>query len=252
MSLQGDSIFTHVRTKLRQSRSSVMLATPSQYPYRNSGWDDVPVAYRPVERAEYRAVNGYYLDRPLPGPPPGPPPRPRTMSPQSFHEVRASLDVGNLRIPTPRTHRTRSAEMAQRRWSGLDGREMDFQNKDTSVNIAVALPPDHLEPPPPYSRYDVPPATGYPPRPRSQPPPVLTTHYVKPYDPIDYIGVGTQGTRRPVDDVPIIAAPQPPTPVSPLNTLDLQYLAMRRRPASENNVTLDGLLSHPMLQQGSH
>ncbi|KIW72988.1 hypothetical protein PV04_01144 [Phialophora macrospora] len=245
MSSQGDSIFTHVRSKLRQSRSSVMLTTSTQQQFRNSSWDDIPAEYRPIERAEYRVVNGYYLNRPLPGPPP----RPRTTSPAPFHEVRQSLDVGNLRNPTPRTHRTRSAEIAQRRWSGLDDRETELQNKRASANIAIALPPDHLDPPPPYSRYDAPPAIGHAPRPKSQPPPAHTTPYVKPYDPMDYVGVGSQGTpmRRSVDDVPIIAAPEPPTPVSPLNTLDLQYLAMRHLPATENNVTVETLLGHPML-----
>jgi hypothetical protein len=58
--------------------------------------------------------------------------------------------------------------------------------------------------------------------------------------------------RRPVDDVPIIAAPEPPTPVSPLNTLDFQYLAMRHPPASEDNVTVEALLGHPMLQHRQH
>ncbi|EXJ64538.1 hypothetical protein A1O7_00874 [Cladophialophora yegresii CBS 114405] len=252
MSLPGDGIFTNVRTKLRQSRSSVMLTTATQYQYRDHRWDDVPAAFRPVKRAECRVVNGYYLDRPLPGPPPGPPPRPGRVSPQPVHEVRASLDVGNLRVPAPRTHRTRSTEIAQIRWPGLDGRETELPIAEASVNIAVALPPDHLDPPPPYSRYDVPSALASPPRSRSQPPPVPTTHYVKLNDPFDYIGNGNQVMRRPVDDVPTVAVPQPPTPVSPLNTLDFQYLAMRHRPASENNITLESLLSHPMLQHRSH
>jgi hypothetical protein len=198
-------------------------------------------------------VDGYYLNRPLPGPPP----RPRTTSPIPTLDVRPPLDFGNMRNPTPRTHRTRSAELVQRRWSGLDTRDVDLENKRASVNIAIALPPDHLEPPPPYSRYPDPPSTGHEPRPRPRsqllpPPPPPSgnpAYYVKPYDPSEYAApLQTQEIRRPVETVPIIAVPQPPTPVSPLNNIDMQYLAMRRRPATENNVTIENLLTHPMLR----
>src|ERR1700759_5327371 len=116
MNPQTDSIFSHVRTKLRQSRSSVMLTTSTHMQLGNNGWDNVPVAYRPVERANVRVVDGYYLNQPLPGPPP----RPRSTTPLLASNPRASLDIGNLKNPTTRTHRTRSAEIAQRRWSGLD------------------------------------------------------------------------------------------------------------------------------------
>lgn len=240
----GDSIFSHVRTKLRQSRSSMALPNSSPSPPPRSNWDSVPTAYRPVERPGVRVVDGYYLNRPLPGPPP----RPRTTSPTQLNDVRPHLDIGSMRNPTPRTHRTRSTEIAQRRWSGLDNRDAATQNKRASVNIATALPPAHLDPPPPYSRYDDPPSTGHESRPRSQPPPANTVHLVKPYDPSDYIVPFVQDGRRAVDEVPIIAAPHPPTPVSPINTLDLQYLTWRPRSPSGGSVTVDNLLAHPMLR----
>ncbi|OAL23045.1 hypothetical protein AYO22_06659 [Fonsecaea multimorphosa] len=139
--------------------------------------------------------------------------------------------------------------MAQREWTGFDGHESSFQNKRASVNIAIALPPDHLDPPPPYSRYPSPPSTHSDPWLGPQPPRVHEQPFIKPYNPIDYVRQPSQVTRRPPEEVPIIAAPQPPTPVSPLNALDLQYLAMRHPPAADGNVTIDGLLDHPMLQQ---
>src|ERR1700761_1231282 len=198
MSTHGEGVFGHVRTRLRQSRSSIMLPSSNPNQSETTNWDHVHPAYRPVERADVRVVDGYYLNRPLPGPPP----RPRSVSPGPAPEVMASLDVANLRNPTPRTHRTRSAEIAQRRWSGLDDSELDLRNKRASVNIAVALPPDHLDPPPPYSRYPEPPSMGHDPRPRSQPPPAHATHFVIPYDPSDYVEPHSKGMRRPVDNVP--------------------------------------------------
>ncbi|KIW90414.1 uncharacterized protein Z519_09059 [Cladophialophora bantiana CBS 173.52] len=244
MSSPSNNVFGHVRTKLRQSRSSVALttSTPSQFEYTD--WGNVPMAFQPVQRAEVRVVHGYYLDRPLPGPPP----RPRTASPAPAFEPRASMDMGNLRNPTPRTHRTRSAEIAQRHWSGFDDHETITQNKRASVNIAIALPPDHLDPPPPYSRFPSPSSTRSEYRSSPQPPRVHEQPFIKPYDPIDYVSQPSQITRRPPEDIPTIAAPEPPTPVSPLNALDLQYLAMRHPPAPDGNVTIEGLLGHPMLQ----
>lgn len=244
MNTHGDSLFGHVRSKLRHSRSSVMLQTSIHTQPQNSSWDNVPLAYRPVEREDVRIVDGYYLNRPLPGPPP----RPRTTSPTLLPDGRTSIDMGKLRNPTPRTHRTRSAELAQRRWSGLDENDSEAQNKRASVNLAIALPPDHLDPPPPYSRYPDATSLETQSRPRSQPPPAHPAHFVKPYDPNDYVWPQSRGMSMPVEHVPTIATPQPPTPVSPLNTLDYQYLAMRHPPATESNVTIDGLLTHPMLQ----
>ncbi|KAJ9608925.1 hypothetical protein H2200_006696 [Cladophialophora chaetospira] len=241
----SDSIFSQVRTKLRQSRSNTALRASTQTPTPSTNWDHVPSAFRPVERAGVRVVDGYYLNRPLPGPPP----RPRTTSPPLDSEGRAMLNVGNIRNPAPRTHRTRSAEIAQRRWSGVSERDHDMQYKRASVNIAIALPPEHLDPPPPYSQYAGHHSTGHEPRPSSQPPPPThTMHYVKPYDPSDYLLPHSRVEARAVEDVPLIAAPQPPTPVSPLNTLDLQYLTWEPQPASGSNVTIESLLTHPMLQ----
>ena len=222
------------------------MLTSSTHSPNNSEWDNVPAAFRPVHRAEVRVVDGYYLNRPLPGPPP----RPRTTSPSHVHAVRNTYDIGTLRNPTPRTHRTRSAEIAQRRWSSLDNRDADNQNKRASVNIAIALPPEHLDPPPPYSRYPDPLSAGHEPRTISQPPPAHTMQDVNPYNPSDYARPHNQNMRRAVVDdvVPIIAAPQPPTPVSPLNTLDYQYMAMRHQPTSRNHVTIENLLTHPMLR----
>ena len=240
----SDNIFSHVRSKLRQSRSNATLTSSTPSPPPSTNWNGVPTAFQPVERTQVRVVDGYYLNRPLPGPPP----RPRTTSPPLVSQGRATLDIGNMRVPTPRTHRTRSAEIAQRRWSGLDSRDAEMQTKRASVNIAIALPPDHLEPPPPYSRYADHPSTGHQPRPRSQPPPTHTMHFVKPYDPNDYTLPQSRDGRRVVGEVPMIAAPHPPTPVSPLNTLDLQYLNWGPQPSSGNHVTIETLLTHPMLQ----
>ncbi|OAP59483.1 hypothetical protein AYL99_06781 [Fonsecaea erecta] len=216
-------------------------STPSQFD--QTGWENVPVAFRPVERVEVRHVSGYYLDRPLPGPPP----RPRTTSPPAI-EPPAVLSIRNLRNPTPRTHRSRSAEIAQKEWPGLDAHNSSFQYKRASVNVAIALPPDHLDPPPPYTRYAYQPPTRSEPWSGPQPPRVHEQPFIKPYNPIDYVRQPNQATRRPPEEIPIIAAPQPPTPVSPINDLDLQYLALTRSPATEGNVTIDGLLDHPMLQ----
>ncbi|KIW35414.1 uncharacterized protein PV07_02111 [Cladophialophora immunda] len=244
MSSPSNNVFSQVRSKLRQSRSSMMLSSSTHSQFEQTNWENVPVAFQPVERAEVRVVHGYYLDRPLPGPPP----RPRTTSPPAF-EHRPAVDIGSLRNPTPRTHRSRSAEIAQREWSSFDGRDSTFQNKRASVNIAIALPPDHLDPPPPYSRYPSPPSARpeYPASP--QPPRVREQPFIKPYNPVDYVSQPSQAARRMPEEIPMIAAPEPPTPVSPINALDLQYLAMRRPPATDSNVTIDGLLGHPMLQQ---
>ncbi|KAH0841087.1 hypothetical protein FOPE_06518 [Fonsecaea pedrosoi] len=241
MNPPSNNVFDQVRSKLRQSRSSMVLTTSTYPSYEQPNWDNVPVAFRPVERAEVRVVHGYYLDRPLPGPPP----RPRTTSPAPPFQPGPAMNIGHLRNPTPRTHRSRSAEIPQREWSGLHAQDLSYQNKRASVNIAIALPPDHLEPPPPYSRYASPPS-GNPTPP--QPPRVQEQPFIKPYNPIDYVRPPSQEPRRLPEQVPIIAVPEPPTPVSPINALDLQYLAMRRPPATNSNVTIDGLLDHPMLQ----
>jgi hypothetical protein len=232
-----------MRSRLRQSRSSVILPSSNPNQVETTNWDQIHPAYRPVERANVRVVDGYYLNQPLPGPPP----RPRSTTPFLASNPRASLDIGNLKNPAPRTHRTRSAEIAQRRWSGLDNTERDGNIKTASVSLAIALPPDHLEPPPPYSRYPEAPSNSHQPRPRSQPPPCRATHYIKPYDPNDYVRPRSQDMRSYVD-VPIITAPQPPTPVSPLNSLDLQYLGLGNTPASASTLTIDNLLAHPMLR----
>ena len=247
MNSHSDNIFSHVRTKLRQSRSSVMLRTSTHTQHESSNWDHIPAEFRPVERAEVRVVNGYYLNRPFPRPPP----RPRTTSPLASPGPSANFNTCALRNPTPRTHRTRSAETAQRRWSRLDDRDLDMQARRASVNIATALPPDHLEPPPAYSRHPDPPSTGPVPWSSTRHLHPQESAYIQPYDPNDYARPRSQSTRRTTDGIPIIAAPQPPTPVSPLNTLDYQYLNMRNQthhPASNGNVTIENLLGHPMLQ----
>lgn len=128
------------------------------------------------------------------------------------------------------------------------------QHKNISVEIAVALPPEYLDPPPPYVSYvppqqpegdenyainpqanhEVPPVRPYEPR-----------RYV-PYRPSTAVKYSTRDTGQGFVGVPAIAPPQSPTPVSPINTLDLQYLALRR---SKRVVTIDSLLDHPLLQQ---
>src|ERR1700761_9093035 len=167
MSTHGEGVFGHVRTRLRQSRSSIMLPSSNPNQSETTNWDHVHPAFRPVERADVRVVDGYYLNRPLPGPPP----RPHSTAPLLAADTRVSPDFANIKNPTPRTHRTRSAEIAQRRWSGLDESERDGNIKRSSVNLAIALPPDHLDPPPPYSKYPEVPSSGHEPRPMSQLPP---------------------------------------------------------------------------------
>jgi hypothetical protein len=243
MSRHDDSLFGHVRSRLRQSRSSLMLTTSTQNQPSFTDWNNVPAAFRPVETTGARVIDGYYLNRPLPGPPP----RPRTTSPLPTQHPRQSLDMGNMKVPTPRTHRTRSAEIAQSRWAGVEERDVELRNKRASVNIAIALPPDHLDPPPPYSRHAQPSSAQLGPRLSPQPPRPHAEYEIKPYDPNDYVRPQSQELRRSPETVPTIAAPMPPTPVSPLNAVDYQYLSMRYPGSSDNNVTIDTLLTHPML-----
>ena len=245
MSGRGDSFFDHVRTKLRHSRSTAMLTTSMHSQIDGTNWDNVHPAFRPVERADPRVVDGYHLNRPLPGPPP----RPRSASPFPSVDTPSGLDFGRLKNPTPRTHRSRSAEIAQKRWSNT--REMDdavSRHKRAIVNIAVALPQDHVEPPPPYSKNPSNQGITYEPAPTSRPSSAHATYFVKPYDPNDYVRPQIQQVSRSIESVPIIAIPNPPTPVSPLNDTDFHYLAGGKRPVQSTNITIENLLTHPMLQ----
>lgn len=243
MNSQNTSIFTQVRSKLRHSQSNLSLSPSPPTQSNFLDWDNIPMAYHPLERTQPRVVNGYYMGRPLPGPPP----RPRSVSPMPTFEPSASLDFGNLRIPTPRTQRSRSAQGLQSTWQDVQDNGTDLRNKVASNALTVAPSSENCEPPPPYSRYPPPPPPGLAPRPHSLPPqPVSCT---RPYNPNDYVSYRNDS----ITPVPTIGHPHPPTPVSPINTLDLQYLAMRQHTrhvptANGGSVTIDSLLSHPMLQ----
>lgn len=249
MSSQGNAVFDHARSKLWHSRSSILSPTLTTDRQQLNGWQNVPASYQPLVRAPVRVVNGYHLDRPLPRPPP----RPRTTSPSPAHQPMTSLDMESLRNPTPRTNRRRSAQEAPTPWADRPDDEPDNRNKRTNVNLAMALPPEYLDPPPPYSRY--PPSCP-------EPPPALPSagdsrvhsasearrgrQMIPTYRPSDYAHQTSHLVTRTADDLTTMDAPQQPSPVSPLNSLDLQYLTVRQ---SNPKVTIDSLLAHPMLKK---
>ncbi|KAL6240342.1 hypothetical protein RBB50_012746 [Rhinocladiella similis] len=263
MGSSGHDFFSNVRSKLRQSRSSLLMPTSSsRTDLTTSGpevepWGQIPIEYRPVERANVRPPSEHYVPyRPLPGPPP----RPRTTSPAAVFRPKLRIDTGNGPYTKPKEYRRRSDQCFS---TGVPERSSRIHHPDQqardrrksmSVEIAAALLPDHLDPPPPYSPPPEPP-TQYShsqTRPRSyqayhQP------SFVRPYDPRDYVSTtsSTQSTYHPSNtsrammEVPMIEASEP-TPVSPINSLDQQYLALRRRGP---RITVDSLLAHPMLQR---
>ena len=245
MASSSNTLFTQVRSKLRHPRSSTPLSSSDTGRNEPTHWDNVPVEFQPVERAEARVVQGYYLTQPLPGPPP----RPRTVSPSAHIEQRTRSISGHLTGDSQRTYRRRSAQEAHTPWPDGYGNERDNRDKTMSVEVAIALPPEHLDPPPPYSLHPVPLSAAAPNRPRSQPAQNMQITYT--YNPSDWVDHPVGDSRRfqqPVRQVPTIGVPEPPTPVSPINSLDIQYLAMRQRQASGGD-TIDALLSHPMLQR---
>ncbi|KIW50331.1 hypothetical protein PV05_11928 [Exophiala xenobiotica] len=262
MASQGHDFFSHVRSKLRHSRSSVILSTSSststQIPVKHNvpSWDNLPVEYRPVQRAHMRRPSDYYYPyQPLPGPPP----RPRTTSPTPTCRPQLRIHTGNGPYTKPKAYRRKSAQefyttLPDRNAGVYHAQQAQDRRKSMSVEIAVALPPDHLDPPPPYS----------PPRPRPKRHEIYQSRSqqyqayqeataLRPYDPREYARDDASaqatyfagGTVRAMREVPTIEA-QPPTPVSPLNTLDQQYLALNR---SGGSVTVDALLAHPMLHR---
>ena len=241
MSSQVDSIVDHVRTKLRRCRSSVISTAQDHTQHHYTDWDNVPSAFWPLESKAPGA------NKPLPGLPP----RPRTASPSLAPGVRAGLDIRRPRIPNLRTRRNRSAETAHQRRSALEGGGSTDHDKRASVEIARALLPYHLDPPPPYSRHANPPLIGADSRSRKQPRHPREADFMRKKDTNDCTSRRSQSASWPVDAVPIIVVPASPTPVSPLNTLDHQYLAYSnqpRDPDSPRGVTVDSLLSHPILQ----
>ncbi|KAK5223892.1 hypothetical protein LTR99_007914 [Exophiala xenobiotica] len=260
MASPGHDFFSHVRSKLRHSRSNLLPSTSSStstpIPAKDNvkPWENLPVEYRPIQRAHMRRPSDYYYPyQTLPGPPP----RPRTTSPTPTYRPQLRIDTGNGPYTKPKAYRRRSAQelyttLPDRNSGVHHAQQAQDRRKSMSVEIAIALPPDHLDPPPPYS----------PPRPRpgrheiyrttSQPYQAYQeATAIRPYDPREYATGDAsaqatyfaRGTRRAMMEVPTIAA-QPPTPVSPLNTLDEQYLALKR---SGGSVTVDALLAHPML-----
>ncbi|KIW15511.1 hypothetical protein PV08_05557 [Exophiala spinifera] len=263
MSSSGNDFFSNVRSKWRQSRSSFRLSATSSTTNLTTSrpdlelWEGIPVEYHPVERAASRPPSGHYgTYRPLPGPPP----RPRTTSPASKFRPILRIDTGNEPYIKRKEYRRRSDQYfsaaVQEQNSQLHYHDQQVQDRrrSLSVEIAAALPPEHLDPPPPYSPH-LGPSRQYSHnqiRPHSyhadQEFPVL-----RPYDPQDYVSTTSlsHSTHHPSDvrrasmEIPTIEA-QEPTPVSPMNSLDQQYLELRSRGPS---VTIDSLLAHPMLQR---
>ncbi|KIW44839.1 uncharacterized protein PV06_03282 [Exophiala oligosperma] len=268
MASSGHDFFSHVRSKLRPSRSSLLLPASSSTNDLTTSrpevepWEDIPAEYRPVERAAVRPPSDHYIPY---RPTPGPPPRPRTTSPAAVFRPKLRIDTGNGPSYTkPKEHRRRSDQYFStgvlERNSRMHQRNQQAQDrrKSMSVEIAAALPPDHFNPPPPYSLpQEAPEQNNHHSHTRPQsyqayhPKPLPG---LRPYDPRDYVSTSTSSahstyhpsnTRRAMMEVPTIEA-QEPTPVSPINSLDQQYLALRRRGPS---ITVDSLLAHPMLQR---
>lgn len=261
----NSTLFDCVRTKLRHSRSSIVFPVSSTNTYEpGRSWDHVPIEYRPVQRTNPRPVSGYYASYAAPSQPlPGPPPRPRTASPGIKVEPLRNASTPYLMQPNPKTYRRRSALDIRNPWPGSQTQSSPNpvdEDKLLSVEIAAALPPDHLDPPPPYSYHPPPPSLPPP------PPPSNTRHrswsnqhhYAAAinqhtghvfYNPGDYQQqpMPTQQVQAP----PSIGIPQPPTPVSPINSLDAQYLALRkaRRKKVVDDLSIDNLLSHPLLSR---
>ncbi|KAK5047967.1 hypothetical protein LTR84_006157 [Exophiala bonariae] len=263
----NNTLFNSVRTKLRHSRSSIVLPVSTTNNHESSiPWDNVPVEYRPVQRKNPRPVAGYYASyAAIPQTLPGPPPRPRTASPGFKVQPLGNTTTPFLIQPNPRTYRRRSALDVRNPWSGpqirpnANASSMD-EDKFLSVEIAAALPPDHLDPPPPYSYHPPPPSLPPPPPPSNARHRSWSNqhHYaavINPhtghvfYNPGDY---QQQPLRtRQVQAVPSISVPTAPTPVSPINSLDAQYLALRkaRRKRAMDDLNIDNLLNHPMLSR---
>lgn len=118
----------------------------------------------------------------------------------------------------------------------------DDRSKNLSVEIATALPPEHFDPPPQYSFEDV----------------VMPHEEEADAAPPGRNGRDDVGELPLSEDkelagllpripptIPVINITQDPTPVSPINTLDRQYI---RAAEYEENITIDSLLGHALLQ----
>ncbi|KAI1607926.1 hypothetical protein EDD37DRAFT_644263 [Exophiala viscosa] len=246
----GHDFFNHMRTKLRQSRSNMQLsATPAPRP-RTVYWETAPVGYGPGRSSE--EMSAQMFNTHLPGNP-----RPRTTSPAPTSRPKLWVDTSGTIYPnTSQTYNRRPARAVHTPWppkaiAPKPKIQPHDQDKNMSVEIAVALPPEYLDPPPPYF-----------------PPPQPTTnqdyatkaqtyrrmHATRQYDPRQYVAYdpnntmkhSISSTRQGIVEVPAIALPQAPTPISSINTVDLQYLALRR---SNGDVTIDSLLDHPLLRR---
>ena len=227
--MEGFNMWTSDHSTLRQTTSTQQLRfSASQHPvsqHQSSKlWDGIPTAYQPVVRREVRLVPGYYSTTHGLANVPGPPPRPRTVSPRPMSQALHGPVTPTLSHPNPNTYRRRSAlDLRNNPWQGsVRSQRVVDATKSMKVEIATALPPEHLDPPPSYSEYMAP--YDFTRRLRPSGYHASTTgsaHQYVPYNPASYQAVNTS-------TLPTIGRTLPPTPISPINSLDAEYLALRK------------------------
>lgn len=236
--MDGFSMWAHDHNHLRHTSSTQQLRpTASQRPVTQyqtcSLWDGIPIEYQPVARRDARVVSGYYSTSHVLANLPGPPPRPRTVSPRPMPQALYRPVTPTLSHPNPKLYRRRSALDLRNPWRGRVRCETTVDTaKSTRVEIATALPPEHLDPPPPYSVY--PPPSDFARQLRlsnRHASMIHPSHQYVPYNPASFQAVNTTA-------IPTIGRPQPPTPISPINNLDTEYLALRRARQSEQRQSM--------------
>jgi hypothetical protein len=197
MSSSGDSLAQFVRNQLRKTRSSLLLDKVSGH--RETDWLDVPVEYRPVQRKRGRELlSSSANERPL---------RPRTTSPHVRHHQIMSWNGSNVQAHGFAEQRRRSIDIDWESYTNLETRDMDRQTQRTRVNIANALPPTALESPPAYEE------VAHEARVCGGPQRQTSTTIYRAYHP-----------EESQTSIAMSVLTTPPTPISPMNTLDYQYL----------------------------
>ncbi|KAK4938982.1 hypothetical protein LTR10_020641 [Elasticomyces elasticus] len=211
----------------------MQLSTTSTPRPQTVYWESAPVGYGPVRSSG--DMPAQMLGTPMPGST-----RPRTTSPAPTTRPKLWVDTsGTMYTNTSQTYRRRPAQSIHTPWptkhvAPKPNTQPYDRQKNISVEIAVALPPEYLDPPPPYF---------LPPQPK------VNKNYatkaqahdempaIRQYDPRHYVAYGSSTTmKHPISntskalvEAPAVAPPQAPTPISPINTVDLEYLALSDR-----------------------
>jgi hypothetical protein len=250
MASLGDGIFSQLRNKLRTSKSALGLSTVNQQQasqgdgsHSLTSCGHIPVDYSPAEKTSSHKLSDFHQALHIPGPGT----RLQSTSPLDFSRSRrAKLKTPKLQFPDVKSYRTRSAIDPRNPWPESFDPEVQAEQRN-SVEIAIALPPEHLEPPPAYS-YD-------PPSPTKQSTARLqqgsyisnrqsicepsarysmhlrTTQYYA-YNPTaQYHVYDPDGIRKTVQNMPKVVGFKHSTSLPPRDISDAQLVAMRRAQA---------------------